>query len=162
MEIPEDIGRVTGNDFGSFPASIKQISRLRELYLSNYRMFHFLPGLPLCVQLLDTKSLWAAPIIARASIMSRRTTYIHTWNDIQTLSWKCTLPDFSRSTYGANIYWLPEAEWKIQQYFGRFTTNNSAYGNCITEIILWKGTQLFFSFRLLVKIWNHGFYVTGI
>lgn len=94
-EIPQDIGSVSalekmdlsGNNFENLPASMKQISRLRYLYLINCNMLQTLPELPLRLKLLEArncKELQAAPIFARASIMSTRIRCIGAGNTIQT------------------------------------------------------------------------------
>ncbi|KAH9782923.1 Disease resistance-like protein DSC1 [Citrus sinensis] len=61
MEIPQEIAclssltglHLSGNNFESLPASIKQLSRLRSLHLERCKMLQSLPELPLCLESLD-------------------------------------------------------------------------------------------------------------
>ncbi|KAH9722183.1 ADP-ribosyl cyclase/cyclic ADP-ribose hydrolase [Citrus sinensis] len=63
-EIPQDIGSVfalekidlSGNNFETLPASMKQLSRLRYLYLMNCNMLQTLPELPLRLKLLEARN----------------------------------------------------------------------------------------------------------
>ncbi|KAH9778157.1 ADP-ribosyl cyclase/cyclic ADP-ribose hydrolase [Citrus sinensis] len=63
-EIPQDIGSVfalekidlSGNNFETLPASMKQLSRLRYLYLINCYMLQTLPELPLRLKLLEARN----------------------------------------------------------------------------------------------------------
>ncbi|KAL9432015.1 hypothetical protein AB3S75_027096 [Citrus x aurantiifolia] len=61
MEIPREISclssltdlHLSGNNFESLPASIKQLSQLSSLDLKNCKMLQSLPELPLCLKSLD-------------------------------------------------------------------------------------------------------------
>ncbi|KAH9727006.1 ADP-ribosyl cyclase/cyclic ADP-ribose hydrolase [Citrus sinensis] len=62
-EIPQDIAclsslttlNLSGNNFESLPASIKQLSQLSSLYLKDCKMLQSLPELPLCLKYLDLR-----------------------------------------------------------------------------------------------------------
>lgn len=142
---------VSGNDLGSLPARIKQLSWLRELYLSNCKMLRSLPELPLQVQLLDAshceqhQSLPDLPsCLEELPISILETTSKHSLGS--------THQGFSRSTMELIFTDCLKLNGEPSKNFGRFTTKNSAFGNCITETILQRGVQLFFSFPLLVEI----------
>ncbi|XP_024044602.1 disease resistance-like protein DSC1 isoform X3 [Citrus clementina] len=51
--LPNNIGNLSGNNFESLPASIKQLSWLRYLDLEDCNMLQSLPELPLCLQSLN-------------------------------------------------------------------------------------------------------------
>ncbi|KAL9437251.1 hypothetical protein AB3S75_023161 [Citrus x aurantiifolia] len=63
-KLPDNIGNLNGNNFESLPASIKQLSWLRYLYLEDCNMLQSLPELPLglkCLELMDCKILQSLP-----------------------------------------------------------------------------------------------------
>ncbi|ESR55420.1 hypothetical protein CICLE_v10024606mg, partial [Citrus x clementina] len=54
-KLPDNIGNLSGNNFESLPASIKQLSWLRYLYLTDCNMLQSLPELPLCLKYLELR-----------------------------------------------------------------------------------------------------------
>ncbi|ESR55416.1 hypothetical protein CICLE_v10023529mg, partial [Citrus x clementina] len=53
--LPNNIGNLSGNNFESLPASIKQLSWLRYLDLEDCNMLQSLPELPLCLKYLELR-----------------------------------------------------------------------------------------------------------